>query len=148
MPPHCLPRWWDAFFPNKRVKTFCFVMLSSCNWNWIHSFSHIFLCTLFMFRVIGVMLQVIPSFWAKFSEKSLFDFPSTLENHSVSGDNCIAHHDDKMCFLALCRTQFILLGDIEELPQKLVAATRTLPIYTSQFSVQWQNCCQKWTIVR
>ena len=39
----------------------------------------------------------------------------------VSEENCIARHDDKMCFLPNCRYHIILIGDIKELLQKLEA---------------------------
>ena len=46
----------------------------------------------------AIMLQAIPSFYAKFSEKSLFISANTYEKYIVCKDYCIAHHDDKTCF--------------------------------------------------
>ena len=39
----------------------------------------------------------------------------------MSKENCIARHDDKMCFLPNCRYHIPLIGNIKELLQKLVA---------------------------
>ena len=64
------------------------------------------------------MLQTIPSFYAKISEKSLF-FAKTYGKYMVFKDYCIAHHDDKTCFLPACKCHNILLGEIEELLLKL-----------------------------
>ena len=55
----------------------------------------------------AIMLQTIPSFYAKISEKSSF-----LQKH-------IAHHNDKTCSLPACKYHIILLGEIEELLNKL-----------------------------
>ena len=67
----------------------------------------------------AIMLQAIPSFYAKISEKSLFISANTYEKYIVCKDYCIAHHDDKTCFLPNCRYHIILLGEIEELLHKL-----------------------------
>ena len=64
------------------------------------------------------MLQTIPSFYAKFSEKSLFFSAKTYENYIVCEDYWIAHHNDKTCSLPACKYHIILLGDIEELLHK------------------------------
>ena len=40
----------------------------------------------------------------------------------MSEEYCIAHHDDKMCFLPICRYNITLLGDIIELQQKKLDA--------------------------
>ena len=66
------------------------------------------------------MLQTIPSFYSKTSErKSLFNSANTYEKHIVCKDYCIAHHDEKTCFLPACKHHIILLGEIEELLHKL-----------------------------
>ena len=67
----------------------------------------------------AIMLQTIPSFYAKLSEKSLFNFTNTYEKYIVCTDYCIAHHDDKTCFLPSCKNQILLLGNVEELLKKL-----------------------------
>ena len=69
----------------------------------------------------AVMLQVIPSFYKKYSEDSRFIFANTNENYIVSKEYCIALHDDKMCFLPNCRYHIILIDNIKELLQKLDA---------------------------
>ena len=65
------------------------------------------------------MLQAKPSFYAKISEKSFFISASTNEKFIVCKDYCIAHHDDKTCFLPACKYHIILLGKVEELLKKL-----------------------------
>ena len=63
------------------------------------------------------MLQTNPSFYTKFSEKSLFISANTYEKCIVCKDYCIAHHD-KTCFLPACKYHFILLRNVEDLLKK------------------------------
>ena len=65
------------------------------------------------------MLQSIPSFYTKFSEKSLFISARTYEKYIVCTEYCVAHHDDKTCFLPSCKYHILLLGNVEELLRKL-----------------------------
>ena len=67
----------------------------------------------------AIMLQTIPSFYAKISEKKSRYFCKTIEKFIVCKDYCIAHHDDKTCSLPACKYHIILLGENEELLQKL-----------------------------
>ena len=68
----------------------------------------------------AIMLQTIPSVYAKFSEKSLFIAGNTHEKKNiVCKDYSIAHHDEKTCFLPACKNHIILLGNVEELLKKL-----------------------------
>ena len=67
----------------------------------------------------AIMLQTIPSFYAKLSEKSLFVSAKTSKNYIVCKDYYIAHYDDKTCFLPVCKYHITLLGEIEELLPKL-----------------------------
>ena len=69
----------------------------------------------------AVMLQVIPSFYTKYSKNGLFISANTNKKYIVSKEYCIARHDDKMCFLPNCRYHIILIGNIEELLQKFDA---------------------------
>ena len=69
----------------------------------------------------AVMLQVIPGFYTNYSRNSLFVSANTYEKYIVRKKNCIARHDDKMCFLPNCRYHIILIGHSNELPQKLDA---------------------------
>ena len=71
------------------------------------------------FQMAAIMLQTIPSFYAEISEKSLFISAKTYEKFIVCKDYCIAHHDDKTCFLPACKYHIILLGESEELLHKL-----------------------------
>ena len=65
------------------------------------------------------MLQSIPSFYEKISEKSLFVSATTYENYIVCKDYCIAHHNGKTCFLLACKYHIVLLGNVQELLKKL-----------------------------
>ena len=67
----------------------------------------------------AIALQTIPSFYARFSEKSLFSSAKTFAKDVVGKDYCIAHQDDKICFLPVCKYHSILFGEIEELLQNL-----------------------------
>ena len=67
----------------------------------------------------AIMLQTIPSFYTKLSEKSLFISVNTYEKYIVCKDYCIAHHDEKTCFLPSCKYHILLLGNVEELLKKL-----------------------------
>ena len=69
----------------------------------------------------AVMLQVIPSFYTNYSKNSLFISANTYEKFFVSKENCIAHYDNKLCFLPNCRYHNILIGNIKGLLQKLDA---------------------------
>ena len=65
------------------------------------------------------MLQKIPSFYAKISEKSLFISATTYEKYIVCKDYCIAHHNENTCFLPACKNHIVLLGNVQELLKKL-----------------------------
>ena len=65
------------------------------------------------------MLQTVPGFYAKISEKSLFFSATTYEKSIVRKDYCIAHHNEKTCFLPACKYHSVLLGNVQELLKKL-----------------------------
>ena len=65
------------------------------------------------------MLQSIPSFYAKISEKSPFISATTYEKYIVCKDYCIALHNEKTCFLPSCKYHIVLLGNVQELLKKL-----------------------------
>ena len=65
------------------------------------------------------MLQSIPSFYTKISEKSLFISATTYEKYIVCIDYCIAHHNEKTCFLPACKYHIVLLGNVQEVLKKL-----------------------------
>ena len=69
--------------------------------------------------MVAIMLQTIPSFCSKFSEKNLFISATTYEKHIVCKDYCIAHHNEKTCSLPVCKNLIILLGNVEELLKKM-----------------------------
>ena len=66
-----------------------------------------------------IMLQTIPSLYTKISGKSLFTSANTFEKYIVCKDYCIAHHENKTCFLPCCKYHILLLGNVEELLKKL-----------------------------
>ena len=60
------------------------------------------------------MLQAVPRVIQFF--RKIYIFPlNTYEKYIYSRKNCIARHDDKICFLANCRYHIKLLGVIREL---------------------------------
>ena len=65
------------------------------------------------------MLQSIPSFYAKTSEKSLFVSATTYEKYIVCKNYCIAHYNEKTCFLPACKYHIVLLGNVQDLLKKL-----------------------------
>ena len=65
----------------------------------------------------GVMLQVIPSFYTIFSKNSLSISANTYEKCIESKDYCFARHDDKVCFVLICRYHIILKRHHEEFLQ-------------------------------
>ena len=67
----------------------------------------------------AIMLQSISSFYTKFLEKNLFISANTPEKYIVCKDYCIAHHDDKTCFVPACKYHIVLLGNVQELLKKL-----------------------------
>ena len=67
----------------------------------------------------AIMLQTNPSFYAKISEKSLLISATTYEKYIVCKNYCIAHHNDKTCFLPACKYHIVLLGNVQELLKKL-----------------------------
>ena len=67
----------------------------------------------------AIMLQSIPSFYAKIAEKRFFISATTFEKYIVCKDYCIAHHNDKTCFLPACKYHFVLLGNVQELVKNL-----------------------------
>ena len=80
-------------------------------------------------------------------KQSLFS-TNTDAKCPASKKNCIARHDDKMCFLPNCRKHSILIGDIKELLRCLLfqLPTRGLFLYTFRVPIQWQSVCQEVTI--
>ena len=65
------------------------------------------------------MLQTIPRFYVKFSEKSLLISATTYEKYIVCKNYCITHHNEKTCFIPACKYRIVLLGNVQELLKKL-----------------------------
>ena len=65
------------------------------------------------------MLQTIPCFYTKLSEKSLFTSANTYEKYIFCEDYCIAHHDDETCCLPSCKHHILSHGNVEELLNNL-----------------------------
>ena len=64
----------------------------------------------------AIMLQTIPSSYAKISEKSLLICATTYEKYKVvCRDYCIAHHNEKTCFLPAFNYHIVLPGNAQEL---------------------------------
>ena len=70
-------------------------------------------------QMAAIMLQTIPSFYAKSSEKCLFISANTYEKFIICKGYCIALHNDKTCFLSTCKFHIVLFGNIQELLKKL-----------------------------
>ena len=85
-------------------------------------------------QMAAVILQMIPSLYPSYSKFSLFISAITYEKFIVSKDYCIAHHDDKICCLPSFRYHILLIGDIEELLQKLDASHTNLWTVFIRFS--------------
>ena len=71
------------------------------------------------FRWQPLCYEQSPAFTQKFQKKSLFISATTFEKYIVCKHYCIAHHDDKTCFLPACKYHIILHGNVEELLKKL-----------------------------
>ena len=69
-------------------------------------------------KMAAILLKSIPSFYAKIPEKSLFISGTTHEKYIVCKNHCIAHHNDKTCFLPACKNHIVLLGNVQELLKK------------------------------
>ena len=67
----------------------------------------------------AVMLQVIPSFLAEYSEKRLFISANAYEKYFVCNDYCVAFRNDKTCSVSNYKFHIILHGNVEELLKKL-----------------------------
>ena len=67
----------------------------------------------------AIPLKTIASFYTKISEKNLFVSANTYEKDTVCKNYGIAHHDDKKCFSTASKNHIILLGNVEELLNKL-----------------------------
>ena len=67
----------------------------------------------------AIMLEAKPSFYTKLSSKSLLISANTYKKFLVCKDYCIAHDDDKTCFLPACKYHILLIGNVEELLKKL-----------------------------
>ena len=70
-------------------------------------------------RMAAIMLQTIPGSYAKLSEENLFSSATTYEKYIVCKNYCIAHYNDKTCFLPACKYHIVLLGNVQELLKTL-----------------------------
>ena len=70
---------------------------------------------------MAVSLQVILSFYAQFVNSILSNTPYTYGKFISSNDYCFAYHEDKVCYLFICKYSNTLTGDIEEMLQKVDA---------------------------
>ena len=67
------------------------------------------------------MLQVIPSFFDEYSENCFFISANTYKKCIVCNDYRVAFHNDKTCFVSICKFHNILLRGVEDLLMKLHA---------------------------
>ena len=69
----------------------------------------------------AVMMQVVPSFYAVYSAKSLHICANTYEKYLVSKVYCVAQHEDSMCTVPNCKYHILLIAekDNNDLLQKL-----------------------------
>ena len=70
-------------------------------------------------RMAAVMLQVILSFFAEYSEKRLYTSAKTYKKYFVCNDYCVAFHNDRTSFMSNCKFHIIILGNVDELLKKL-----------------------------
>ena len=63
----------------------------------------------------AVIMQLISTFYAKYSTNSFSVPAKTYEKDIVCIEHRIARHKTEMSFLPNCRYHFLLLGNIEEL---------------------------------
>ena len=71
------------------------------------------------FRWQPLFYKQFPAFTQNTQKKVYFVSANTYEKYTVSKDYCIAHHDDKTCFLPACKFHIILQGNFDELLKKL-----------------------------
>ena len=69
-------------------------------------------------KMAAIMLQSNPSIYAKFSEECLFISATTYEKYLACKDYCIAHHNDKTCFLPSYKHHIVIFGNVQELLKK------------------------------
>ena len=98
------------------------------------------------------MLQTIPRIYTKISERGLFISAKTYEKSIVCTDYCIAHHDDKTCFLPACKYHNILLRNVEEFLKKWDTFCFTFQhvdcLYTLfRYRFSGKKTCKEWTSV-
>ena len=60
----------------------------------------------------AVKLQMIPSLFAEYSEKSSFISANTFKKYIVCNNYCVAFYNDKTCFVSNCKFHIIVLGSV------------------------------------
>ena len=85
-------------------------------------------CHLVSEAMAAVMLQVIPSFFQKFSETSLFCSTDDNEKFLVCRDYWVAAHDPAFCYLKNCKLHLLLIAD-KDLNDLLVKLDRVCFTY-------------------
>ena len=112
---------WYSLIPYWIIVTWWFFFFGACKKIFNFRFSDSFLQTTFPQSDSSCNDASDTKLYANFPKISLFVSSNTYEKHIVCKDYCIAHHNDKLCFLPNCRYHLILIGDIDELLQKLNA---------------------------
>ena len=83
----------------------------------------------------ALMLHVLLNFYTKCSKNGSSTSANTYEKYIASRDHCIARHDDKMCFLPICRFHIKLMGGTKKfLPWMHSVSTINKWIFCKQFS--------------
>ena len=85
-------------------------------------------CHLVSEAMAAVLLQVIPSFFQKFSETSLFTSTDDYEKFLVYRDHCVAAHYPAFCYLKNCKFHLLLIAD-KDLVELLVKVDRVCSTY-------------------
>ena len=67
----------------------------------------------------AILLQTMLSFYAKISEKVSSFLQLPIKKNIVCKDYCIAHHNEKTYFLPASKYHIVLLGNVQELLNKL-----------------------------
>ena len=95
------------------------------------------------------MLHVIPSFFHKISETSLFVSTNDYDKFLVCRNNCVSAHDPAFCFLKNCKFYLFLIAD-ENLIDLLVKLDcvcftyQNVDCFYTQFKFRFDSAATFW----
>ena len=101
-------------------------------------------------RIAAIMLQTIPSFYAKCSEKDLSISSNTYEKYIVRKDDCIAQHNDRQdVFSTRLRISYYTTWRNWRVATQIGyvyfhVSTLPLSINPVQVPLQRKNYCKEW----